>query len=813
MEPTLPKSVTSIHIEDEMKGAYLDYAMSVIVGRALPDVRDGLKPVHRRVLYAMSELGNAYNKAYKKSARVVGDVIGKYHPHGDSAVYDTMVRMAQPFSLRYPLVDGQGNFGSIDGDNAAAMRYTEVRMEKITQELLQDLEKDTVDFGPNYDDSLKEPLVFPTKIPNLLINGSSGIAVGMATNIPPHNISEVLNGCVALIENPEITIDELMTYIPGPDFPTSGVIHGSRGIHTGYKEGRGVVHVRAVAEIEVGKNDRESIIITELPYQVNKARLIEQIANLVRNKSLTGISDLRDESDRKGIRVVIELKKGEIANVILNRLYKHTQMETSFGINMLALHNNQPKLLNLKEILVAFVDHRRDVVTRRTIFELKKAQARAHILEGLVKALENLDDVIRRIRAAKGPSEAKQDLISAHGFSNEQAQAILDMRLQRLTGLEREKILQEHKEVLALIEELRKILSSETILMEVIKSELLEILEKYSDERRTQIIQNAEEINIQDMIADEEMLVTITHSGYIKRLAPKTFRTQGRGGKGLKGTTTSEEDWVTHLFTASTHETVLVFTDTAKVYKMKVYEIPEASRTAKGKAIVNLLNLSAGEKVRAILPIRDLSKNTFVVMVTKNGVIKKSELIAYKNIRTAGIIALNIREGDELLDVKLCEENQEIFLTSKNGLAIRFNEKDARAMGRTAAGVKGMTLSKGDEVVSMEVLDGAPHILTVTSKGYGKRTPVEEYRSQTRGGKGIITLKTTSKVGCVIASLKVNEKDDLMLVTDRGQVIRTSVEEISVIGRATQGVRVLNVSEGEQVVGAELILNHSESDE
>ena len=802
------KNVTLVNIEDEMRGAYLDYAMSVIIGRALPDVRDGLKPVHRRALFAMYDLGNAHNKPYKKSARVVGDVIGKYHPHGDTAVYDTIVRMAQDFSLRYPLVDGQGNFGSIDGDSPAAMRYTEVRMAKITEELLADLDKETVDFGPNYDDSLKEPLVFPSKIPNLLINGASGIAVGMATNIPPHNLSEVIDATVALIDKPTLQTDDMLEFIKGPDFPTAGYLFGGPGLKEAYRTGRGIVRIRAKAEIEAWKGDRERIIVHELPYQVNKAKLIEKIADLVKDKRIEGISDLRDESDRTGMRIVIEIKKGENSNVILNQLYKLTQLQDSFGINMLAIHQNQPKTFNLRDMIWAFVEHRKDVVIRRTAFDLRKAEARAHILEGLKRAVENIDAIITMIKAAKGPDEARTGLMTKFEFSELQAQAILEMRLQRLTGLERDKIINEYKEVLALIEELKKILSSEALVYDVIKKELLEIKKTYGDKRRTEIVYGmTTDLEVEDLIADEEVLVSITHTGYIKRSDPNSFRSQRRGGKGVRAVTTGDEDFVTAIYKTNTLSYLLCFTDKGRMYWLKVYKVPEASRAAKGKAVVNLVALTPGEKIKAILPVKEFKENEYVVMVTKAGVIKKTALSDFSNVRAAGLIAINIDDTDELVSANITHGADHVFLCSKDGMSIRFSEEDVRPMGRSARGVMGMSLDEGDRVVAMEVLNISEaskyEILTITESGYGKRTPVEEYRVQGRGGKGIITMKTTDRNGAIMGTRQVLPIEDVMLVSNRGQMIRIHVAGISEQGRNTQGVRLMSVDPGEKVVSFE----------
>jgi len=816
-QPVVEKNSIVVNIEDEMRGAYLDYAMSVIVGRALPDVRDGLKPVHRRVLYAMYDLGNVYNKPYKKSARVVGDVIGKYHPHGDTAVYDTIVRMAQDFSLRYPLIDGQGNFGSIDGDSPAAMRYTEVRMARISEEMLADLDKETVDFGPNYDDSLREPHVMPAKLPNLLVNGASGIAVGMATNIPPHNLTEVCNALVAVIRNPQMTIDEICEIIKGPDFPTSGFICGMDGVRSAYRTGKGVIQLRARTTIESSKKgDKETIIVNELPYQVNKARLIEKIADLVRDKKIEGISDLRDESDRTGMRIVIELKKGENSQVILNRLHKLTQMQESFGIIMLALHHNQPKIFNIKEMLHAFIDHRREIIVRRTVYDLKKAEARAHILEGLKKAVENIDDVVALIRAARNPEAARIGLIEKYQFSEIQAQAILDLRLQRLTGLERDKIIEEYKETLALIERLKGILGSEKVVMEMIVQEMEELRDKFGDERRTEILQvGGEDIDVEDLIADEEMIVAITHTGYVKRSSPTIYRSQRRGGKGVKGITTGDEDFVSAIFRTTNLSYLLCFTDKGRLHWLKVYKVPEGTRTSKGKAIVNLVNLEPHEHIRAILPVREFRDDQFVIMVTKKGTIKKTELSQFSNVRTNGIIALSIDEGDELAAAKLTNGKQHVFLCSRNGMSIRFDEGDVRSMGRTARGVKGIELDEGDIVVGVEALDPADKaatILTVTDMGYGKRSEFEEYRLQSRGGKGIITMKTTDKTGIVISTKCVTALNDLMVITNKGQTIRMHVDEIRAMGRNTQGVRVININENERVVAIEYLAEKDEDD-
>ncbi len=792
----------NVNIEDEMKKSYLDYAMSVIVGRALPDARDGLKPVHRRVLYAMHDMGLQYNKAYKKSARVVGDVIGKYHPHGDAAVYDTIVRMAQEFSLRTPLVDGQGNFGSMDGDPPAAMRYTEVRMARIASELLADLDRDTVDFSPNYDETLEEPSVLPTKVPNLLLNGSAGIAVGMATNIPPHNLNELVDGLTAIIENPAIPVQELMKRIPGPDFPTGGFIDGKEGIVSAYKTGRGILKLRARAIIEKkNKGDRESIVVSEIPYQVNKARMIEKIAELVQNKKIEGVSDIRDESDREGVRVVVDLKKDAVARVVLNQLYKYTQMQIAFGIIFLAIVDGRPRVLNLKELLEYFIAFRKEVVTRRTLFDLNRAEHRAHILEGLKVALDNLDAIISLIRQSASPAEAKAGLMKKFKLSELQSQAILDMRLQRLTQLERDKINQEYAETLKLIEKLRRILENESLVLEIIVEELREIKEKFGDERRTEIVDRTEDINIEDMIAEEQMVITVSKSGYIKRNPVSLYRTQQRGGKGVTGMVTKEEDFVETLFVASTHDHVLVFTDKGKVYRIKAYEIPQAGRTARGKAIVNLLNIAQGENVSAVLPVSGFEDGHYVVMATRNGYIKKTDLTAFSRPRANGIAAVTIDPDDALIGVDITDGSRDIFLGSRKGLAIRFSEQDVRQMGRTARGVRGITLSKDDMVVGMEVLRGESTLLTITERGFGKRSNVSDYRKQGRGGKGIITIKTDERNGRVVGVKQVTEEDNLMIITSKGKIIRIAVHNISVIGRNTKGVRLISVDADERVVG------------
>ncbi len=790
-----------VNIEDEMKKSYMDYAMSVIIGRALPDVRDGLKPVHRRILYAMNELNNDWDKPYKKSARIVGDVIGKYHPHGDMAVYDAIVRMAQDFSLRYPLIDGQGNFGSIDGDPPAAMRYTEIRMSKLSAELLADIDKETIDFIPNYDESLVEPAVLPSKFPNLVVNGSSGIAVGMATNIPPHNLTETINAIIALIETPEISVAELMEHLPGPDFPTGGFIYGKEGIRQAYETGKGVIQLRARALVERDrKGERENIVITELPYQTNKAKLIERIAELVQEKTIEGIANIRDESDREGMRVVVELRRNEVAEVILNQLYKHTQMQTSFGIILLAIHQNQPKLLPLKEMLHFFVQHRQEVVTRRSRFELAKAEARAHILEGLKKAIDHIDAIIATIKASKTPKEAKDRLMEKFAFSDEQAQAILEMRLQRLTNLEQRRIVEEYEETIKLINRLKALLASDRLILNLIKEELLSIRDAFGDERKTEIVEATPEIRVEDLIAEEDMMVTITHTGYIKRNPISLYRSQHRGGKGKVGINVKEEDFVEDLFIASTHDYLLFFTDAGKIHWMKVHELPQAGRLTRGKAIINLLNLSPQEKVTAILSLKDFTKEMFITFMTKRGTIKKTALEAYSNPRSGGIIAIHLDEGDELISTKLTDGKQHLFIGTKLGKAIHFTEKQIREMGRTARGIRGIKLSKQDEVVGMEVV--APHtqILTVTANGYGKRTQASEYRIQNRGGTGIFTVKRTQRTGDVIGIKTVVDEDELMVISNKGKIIRLRAVDIPVQGRSTQGVRLITLEEGERVV-------------
>ncbi|HQN67241.1 MAG TPA: DNA gyrase subunit A, partial [Smithellaceae bacterium] len=788
-----------------------DYSMSVIIGRAIPDVRDGLKPVHRRILFAMSEMGNRHNKPYKKSARIVGDIMGKYHPHGDAAIYDTLVRMAQDFSMRYTLVDGQGNFGSIDGDPPAAMRYTESRLARISDEALADLEKDTVDFVPNYDESLSEPSILATRLPLLLLNGTSGIAVGMATNIPPHNLTEIVNGTIALIQNPKMIVEELMKYIPGPDFPTAGFINGREGILAAYKTGRGIIRIRARALIEKNaRNDRETIVITELPYQVNKATLIEKISELVRDKKISGISDLRDESDREGIRVVIELKRDESSAIILNQLYKFTQMEVSFGIIMLAISEGRPKVFNLKEVLEKFIAFRQEVVVRRTQFDLARARERAHILEGYIIALNNIDEVIKVIKAAKSPNDASVALCAAFALSEIQAKAILDMRLQRLTGLERDKIDAEYADVTALIAKLAGILDDPQKVLKVIVDELQEIREKYGDERRTEIVAGTEDIDIEDMIVEEDMVVTISHAGYIKRNAVSLYKSQHRGGRGKVGMGTKEEDFVEKIFIASTHHYLLVFTSAGKVHWLKVYQIPQAGRAAKGKAMINLVSLAPGERVSATLPVKEFVSDKFVVMVTRKGIIKKTDLAAYSNPRTGGIIAISIDDDDELVDVQLTNGDQDIFLASRLGMAIRFREDDVRDMGRTARGVRGINLDEGDDVIGVEIPAQNTFMLTVSENGYGKCTPIDEYRVQARGGKGTINLKTVPKIGNVSGVLQVQGEENVMLISSTGNVIRMKVQEIPVNHRVTQGVKLIDLAPEEKLVGVARTTSESE---
>jgi DNA gyrase subunit A len=811
MEPQEIKS--QINIEQEMKTSYLDYSMSVIVGRALPDVRDGLKPVHRRILYAMFREGLLHNRKYSKSAGVVGEVLKKYHPHGDSAVYDTMVRMAQDFNMRYPLVDGQGNFGSVDGDPAAAYRYTEARLTKLAEELLADIDKETVDFTPNFDDTTVEPSVLPTRVPNLLINGSAGIAVGMATNIPPHNLSEVVDALVMMIDNTEVTIPELMTAIKGPDFPTAGFIHGYEGIKQTYLTGRGIIQMRARAMIEEGKGDRESIIVTELPYQVNKARLLERIAELVQEKKITGIAEIRDESDREGMRIAIDLKKGELSTVILNQLFKHTAMQSTFGVIMLALVNNQPRVLNLRKLLSNFIQHRREVVVRRTKFDLRKAEERAHILLGLKIALDNLDAVIALIKASATPEEARIGLVREFKLSEIQAQAILEMRLQRLTGLERDKIIAEYEEVLREIAKLTEILGSDALVMKIIRDELLAIKSEYGDVRRTEIVAQTSEIDIEDLIKDEEMVITISHAGYIKRNVLTNYRAQKRGGKGKIGMETKEEDFVERLFTATAHSYILFFTNKGRVYWLKVHQIPEASRQAKGKAIVNLIQIGRDERVTAALPVREFTPGHFILMATKKGIIKKTELESYSHPRPSGIIAITLEEGDELIAAEVTDGKCDVFLGTRDGLSIRFSETDVREIGRTGKGVIGIRLDKGNEVVGMEIVRDDSTILTATEYGYGKRSTLEDYRSQGRGGKGIITIKITEKNGRVIGMAQVSADDEIILITSNGKVLRIRANDISVQGRNTQGVRLFDIEEGDHVVSFAKLMEREEEKE
>ena len=839
-----PEETAPVTIEDEVRRSYLDYAMSVIIGRALPDVRDGLKPVHRRCLYGMWEQGNLHNKPYRKSARIVGDVLGKYHPHGESAVYDSVVRMAQEFSLRYPLVDGQGNFGSVDGDNAAAMRYTEVRLTRLAGELLgEDIDKETVDWTPTYDGSLVEPTVLPAKFPNLLVNGSSGIAVGMATNIPPHNLSEVIDATIEIIKHPDATLGQLMKKLPGPDFPTAGFIHGSQGIRDAYKTGRGTVQVRARAMIEkAARGDKESIVVTEIPYQVNKAKLIERIAELVNEKKIEGVADLRDESNREGMRIVVDLKRGENAQVILNKLYALTPMQSTFGIIFLAIVENQPRVLPLHDLLRHFIDHRKTVVIRRTQFDLKKAEERAHLLRGLALALSNLDQVIKIIRGSKDPKEAKERLMAEVSMARAglekfigmplsdgpsksqgteilrlddvQAQAILDMRLQRLTGLERDKIVAEFKEVLALITKLKEILASEQLVLEIIVEELQQAKKQYGDERRTQIVAEASDIDIEDLIVEEDMVITVSRGGYIKRSPLSLYRAQRRGGKGRIGATTKEEDLVEHLFVASTHAFILAFTSMGRMHWIKVYDLPQLGPATRGKAIVNLLNLGPNERMVAMAATKDFPEDRFLVFATRNGLVKKTALSAYANVRSGGIIAINIEEGDELLSVRITGGEDQIFIGTRQGMGIRFSEKDVRAMGRDTTGVIGVTLRKdNDFVVEMDVVDEKAHLLSVTERGYGKRSEVTEYRYQGRGGSGVINVKVTEKNGAVVGIKSVTDADQLLLITERGQLIRIKVNGIRETGRAAQGVRVIQLEEGDRVVGIAKLAETDEGEE
>ena len=814
-EELQPQIIQNRDIVEEMSESYLTYSMSVICSRALPDVRDGLKPVHRRVLYGALEQGATWNRKYKKSARIVGDVLGKYHPHGDSSIYDSLVRMAQDWSLRYPLIDGQGNFGSVDGDNAAAMRYTEARMDRVASEMLQDLDKDTVDFTPNFDDSLEEPSVLPTQIPNLLMNGSEGIAVGMATKIPPHNINELISGLVALLQNPNITIEELVeNHIKGPDFPTAGFIMGSDGINSAYQTGRGRIVMRGKAEIEENDKGKQRIIITELPYQVNKANLVEKIADLVREKKLDGISDLRDESDKDGNRIVIECKRDAIAEIILNNLYKFTQLQDTFGVIMLALVNGVPKIMNLKEVLGHFLDFRREVIIKRTTFELSEAEQRAHILEGLKKALEDIDNIIQIIRGSSNPEAAKESLISSYDFSDKQAKAILDMRLQKLTSLEIDKIVQEYNDLQVLIKELNHILESHEKQSEIIESELDEILNKHGDERRTEIIPFSGELSLEDMIADEEMIVTITHNGYIKRLPADTWKTQRRGGKGMKGAKTKDDDFVEHLFTASTHNTMLFFTDQGKCHWLKVHQIPQASRTSQGRAIVNLIGCETGEKVSAFVSVKEFSDSNYIIMATKKGMINRTSLSLYSKPRKGGVFAMEIKEGDELIQAKISNGCDNIIMATREGKSIRFKEEDVRATGRRTKGVRGITIGVQDEVIGMLVLKNDGHVLVASENGYGKKSPTDEYRTQQRSGKGVYTLKKTEKTGSLVSIIEVVDTDDIMIITSAGVMIRQATNEIRTIGRNTQGVRLIRLDEGAKISSvAKVVKDEDEKEE
>ena len=794
-----PERQAPVPIEEEMRKSYLDYAMSVIVGRALPDIRDGLKPVHRRVLFAMQELGLVWNRAYKKSARVVGEVLGKYHPHGDAPVYEALVRMVQEFSLRYPLVDGQGNFGSIDGDPPAAMRYTEARLAKIAHELLADIDKDTVDFTPNFDESLQEPVVLPTKVPNLLVNGSAGIAVGMATNIPPHNLGEIVDGLIRVIDEPDVSIDELMKLIPGPDFPTRGYIYGRGGIREAYTTGRGIITLRAKAHVEKLRGGREAIIVTELPYQVNKAALIEKIGELVRDKRIEGISERRDESSREGIRIVLELGRAEIPQIVINQLYKHTPMQTTFGVIMLALVGRRPQVVNLKQMLQEFVAFRREVVTRRTKYDLARAEERAHILEGLRKAVDQLDLVIRLIRQSESPDAAKEALVRRLELSEIQAKAILDMRLQRLTQLERHKIVEEHEQTLALIADLKGILASEQRLFGIIKEELSALKQEFGDERRTEILAETADLTIEDLLADEDMVVTITRSGYIKRTHVEAYRSQKRGGKGVTGMETKEEDIVEDLFVASTHSFLLFFTNKGKVHWLKVHEIPEGGRGAKGKAMANVLSLADGERVATCVPVRDFESGGYILFATKQGKVKKTELSAFSHPRAGGILAISLEDGDEVMGARRTDGQREVLLSTKQGLIIRFPEDEVRPMGRTAAGVRGIDVDEGDQVIAAETVKEGVTVLTVTERGYGKRTPLDEYRLQGRAGKGIIDIKTAGRNGAVVGMLQVREGDDILVVTTKGKIIRVHADEVTSQGRNTMGVRIIDLDADDQV--------------
>jgi len=811
MSTTFFDKIVPITIEEEMKSSYIDYSMSVIVARALPDVRDGLKPVHRRVLFGMHELGMTFNKPFKKSARIVGEVLGKYHPHGDSAVYDTMVRMVQDFSLRYPLIAGQGNFGSVDGDSAAAMRYTEAKLAKIAEEMLRDLDKNTVNFAPNFDDTLQEPTVLPAYLPNLLVNGSSGIAVGMATNIPPHNLGEVIDGLIALIKNPDITIEKLMKHVIAPDFPTGGIIFGYQGVREAYLTGRGRVVIRAKANIETLKNGRENIVISELPYQVNKANLIEKIAELVKEGKIDGISNLRDESDRDGMRVVIELKRDSQPPVVLNQLFKHTQMQSTFGVIMLALVNGVPKTLTLKEVMQHFLIHRMEVLIRRTKFDLDAAERRAHILEGYIIALDNIDEVIEVIKKSRDVETAKNNLMRKFKLSEIQSKAILDMRLQRLTGLERKKIEDEYRETIKLIEKLKSILASEEKRSIIIKDELLALKEKYGDARRTEIIYDYEEFSIEDIIAEEDVVVTISHRGFIKRFPVSGYRRQGRGGKGVIGAEAKDDDFIEHMFIASTHQYILFFTDKGRCYWLKVFEIPEAGRASRGRSILNLIQKERDEEITAFVNVKEFLDTMYLIMVTQQGTIKKTVLSAYGNVRKGGINAININDGDKLIDVKLTDGNNEIILGTRNGFAIRFNEKEVRDMGRVATGVRGVKLSKGDIVVGLLVIKRQGTILVVTEKGFGKRSDINDYRTTKRGGKGVITVKTSDKVGKLIAMMDVTDSDELVIISTQGMVIRQAVKEMRVMGRNTSGVRVIRLSEGDSIADIAKVVPEDDS--
>jgi DNA gyrase subunit A len=810
MDSEQHNKIIEINIEDDMKKSYLDYSMSVIVSRALPDVRDGLKPVHRRILYAMDDLGMGSDKQYRKSARVVGDVLGKYHPHGDSSVYGAMVRLAQPFNTRYLLVDGHGNFGSVDGDSAAAMRYTEVKMAKITTEMLRDIDKDTVAFRPNFDETLKEPVVLPSRFPNLMVNGSSGIAVGMATNIPPHNLKETIDGIVMLLDNPDTDVEELMTVIKGPDFPTGGFIMGYEAIKSAYRTGRGKLQIRAVTEIEEYNKGRMRIVVTELPYQVNKSNLIEKIVEYVRDKKLEGISDLRDESDRDGMRMVIELKRDANPNIVLNSLYKMTQFQVTFGIIMLALVDGEPKVLKLKEMLTHYIDHQKDIVTRRTQFDLNKAKDRAHIVEGLRIALDNIDQIIKIIRGSENDASAKENLIITFGLSDKQAQSILDMRLKRLTGLERDKLEEEYNNLIKEINRLSEILANDTLLNNIIREEILEIKEKYGDRRKTRILPSADEINIADMIAEEDIVITLTHFGYIKRMPQDTYRTQKRGGRGIIGLTTRDEDFVEDLFITSTHDTVLFFTNKGKVFSLKGYELPEGGRQAKGTAIINLLHLTGDEKISAIIPISEYNDKSNLILITKEGITKKTKLSQFENIRKNGIIAITLRDEDELIDVRKTDGNSELIVVTKKGMAIRYDESDVREMGRNAMGVKAISLRKDDLVVAMELVQKDKHLLVISERGFGKRTELGEYKVQRRGGTGLKTYSIKDKTGDIVSAKVVDSSDEIMMISQAGTIIRLVAEEISIMGRSTQGVTLMKTNDDDKVVAVAKYVEEAE---